>query len=166
MMDQISPCTQDTISGVFIIKGSSSKLHRVNFGTTTGEPSCTYHDWIQWRIPCKHFFAVFRFFEKWQWDSLPEQYKCQPHISSSVGETKNNTPSCTHTDTVKEDVPYINQTELPTKKVSLFNCNLHVCSYVCIMHFFWFLKAFNNCLPANSTSGDPSNLEGIRVPFI
>ena len=164
--DESDITTQDTISGVFIIKGSSSKLHRVNFGTTTGELSCTCHDWIEWRIPCKHFFAVFRFFEKWRWDSLPEQYKCQPHISSSVGETKNNTPSCTHTDTVKEDVPYMNQTELPTKKVSLFNCNLHVCSYVCIMHFFLFLKAFNNCLPANSASGDPSNLEGIRVPFM
>ena len=55
--DESDITTQDTISGVFIIKGSSSKLHRVNFGTTTGEPSCTCHDWIQWRIPCKHFFC-------------------------------------------------------------------------------------------------------------
>ena len=31
-----------------------------------------------------HFFIAFKFFEKWGWESLPEQYKNEPHISSGT----------------------------------------------------------------------------------
>ena len=122
--DQSDIVSQDTIAGVFTIKGSSNKLHTVNFGTTTGEPSCTCPDWIQWRIPCKHFFAVFKFFEQWGWESLPEQYTSQPHISSDAIAHNNSvtTPLSPPTDTISDDLVYMeqDQMELPTKTVS---CN-------------------------------------------
>ena len=76
---------QDETMGVFTVAGSANKLHTVNFGSTSGEPSCTCLDWMQWRIPCKHFFAIFKFFQQWGWESLPDQYKSQPHISCDVG---------------------------------------------------------------------------------
>lgn len=120
--DQSDIISQDTTAGVFTIKGSSNKLHTVNFGTTTGEPSCTCPDWIQWRIPCKHFFAVFKFFEKWGWESLPEQYKSEPHISSDAKILTNsvNTPSSPHTETISDDLAFMeqDQMELPSKTVS------------------------------------------------
>ena len=122
--DQSDIISQDTTSGVFRIKGSSNKLHTVNFGTSTGEPSCTCPDWIQWRIPCKHFFVVFKFFEKWGWESLPEQYKNEPHISSDTGPLNSSvvTPSSPHTDHELEFFDQ-DQMELPTKSVS---CSLKV----------------------------------------
>ena len=61
--DESNIISHDTVNGVFTIKGPSSKLHTINFGTTNGEPSCTCLDWIQWKLPCKHFFAVFKFFD-------------------------------------------------------------------------------------------------------
>ena len=122
--DQSDIISQDTTAGVFTIKGSSNKLHTIKFGTTTGEPSCTCPDWIQWRIPCKHFFAVFKFFEKWGWESLPEEYKSQPHISSDAGALNNSmiTPSSPSTDTLGDELAFMDQDqmELPTKTVS---CN-------------------------------------------
>ena len=132
--DQSDIISQDTIVGVFTIKGSSNKLHTVNFGTATGEPSCTCPDWIQWRIPCKHFFAVFKFFEKWGWESLPEQYKCQPHISSTINNSVT-TPSSPPTDIISDELALMNQDqmELPTKTVS---CNDIVHNKLMINFFF------------------------------
>ena len=61
---------------------SSCFLHEVcqyqcsfasNPGNTT--PSCTCRDWMAWRIPCKHFFAVFQYYPSWNWERLPESYK-------------------------------------------------------------------------------------------
>ena len=95
---------QDTTAGIFTIKWSSNKLHTVNFGTSTGEPFC-----------------VFKFFEKWRWESPPEQYKNQPHISSDAGPHKYSvvTPSSPH-DTIWDELELLDQDqmELPTKTVS------------------------------------------------
>ena len=59
--DESNIISHDTVNGVFTIKGSSSKLHTINFGTTNGEPSCTCLDWIQWKLPCKHFLLCLSF---------------------------------------------------------------------------------------------------------
>ena len=44
---------------MFYLKSQSGKVHAVDFGITTNTPCCTCKDWIQYKIPCKHFFAVF-----------------------------------------------------------------------------------------------------------
>ena len=70
------------------------------------------------------FFAVFKFFKKWGWESLPEEYKSQPHISSDAGSLNNSdiTPSFPHTDTTGNELAFMDQ-DLPTKTVS---CNVIV----------------------------------------
>ena len=128
--------SHNTTTGVFTIKGSSNKLHTINFGTPSGEPSCTCHDWVQWRIPCKHFFAIFRLFEQWGWDNPPDHYKSQAHISTDTNAlsvaamdvhaetgTNDNEPPVIDemelpTNTNDNELPILDQRELPTKKVS------------------------------------------------
>jgi hypothetical protein len=93
-------------------------IHTVNFGTTTGEPSCTVEDTMH------AMQTVFKFFGKWGWESLPEQYMSQPHISSDARALTNSvtTPSSPHTETISDELPFMeqDQMELPTKTVS---CN-------------------------------------------
>ena len=115
--------SQDTDIGVFKIKGSS-KLHTIDFGTSSGEPSCTCLDWTQWKIPCKHFFAIFNLFEKRRWESLPIQYKSQPHISTdmdalSKSEKDTNLSHVSNqTGPTTDEFMCIEQNDLPVNKVS------------------------------------------------
>ena len=51
--------TKDLKMGKFTIQGSG-KVHTIDFGVATGKPTCTCPDWLQWQIPCKHFFSIFR----------------------------------------------------------------------------------------------------------
>ena len=50
--------------GIFAVKGSKDKKHRVNFGTYAEDsmPACTCPDW---HLPCKHFFSVFNTQNGW-----------------------------------------------------------------------------------------------------
>ena len=57
----------------FEVRGKS-QTYRVDFGSSTGMPSCTYRDWQNYHIPCKHFFGVFQNKEDWTWDKLPDAY--------------------------------------------------------------------------------------------
>ena len=68
-------------NGLFQLKSHSGKVHVVDFGVMTNTPSCTCKDWIQYKIPCKHFFAVFEHSEQWKWESLPKHYLESPHIT-------------------------------------------------------------------------------------
>ncbi len=74
---------RDTVKGIFTITGSSGKVHTVDFGQETGQPACTCPDWIQWHLPCKHFFCVFGMVEGLEWESLPESYKSSPHLTTT-----------------------------------------------------------------------------------
>ena len=46
-----------------------------------GEPSCSCKDWLKHRIPCKHFFAVFRIHSEWSWEQLPQAYLDSSYLS-------------------------------------------------------------------------------------
>ncbi len=65
--------------GKFEVQGKAT-THTVNFGTTSGEPACTCKDWVKHRIPCKHFFGVFRFRPQWCWERLPQSYLQSPYL--------------------------------------------------------------------------------------
>ena len=67
--------------GLFTVQSMSSTVHSVDFGLSTGNPSCTCKDWIRFNIPCKHFFAIFEHQAKWCWDSLPDVYLQSPHLN-------------------------------------------------------------------------------------
>ena len=55
--------------------------HTVDFGISVGEPACACKDWAQNRIPCKHFFGVFRFCPQWGWERLSETYLQSSYLS-------------------------------------------------------------------------------------
>ena len=73
-------CVSDKI-GVFHIKGTNT-THCIDFGKSSQEPSCTYKDWLKWKIPCKHFFGVFNIYPEWNWHALPKMYLCSEYLSS------------------------------------------------------------------------------------
>jgi hypothetical protein len=66
--------TKDVETGKFTIQGSG-KVHSIDFGVASGSPTCTCADWLEWHIPCKHFFCIFRLVEGWGWNALPDAYQ-------------------------------------------------------------------------------------------
>lgn len=56
----------------------------VDFGKADDKPSCTCQHWTNTNFPCKHFFLIFQYREKWNWDSLPQQYLSSPYLSADV----------------------------------------------------------------------------------
>lgn len=66
--------------GKFEVQGKN-KLHLVDFGLTSDEPSCSCKDWLCYKVPCKHFFAVFRLFPEWGWEKLPNSYQQSPYLN-------------------------------------------------------------------------------------
>ena len=87
----------DETNGLFHLKSQSGKVHVVDFGVMTNTPSCTCKDWIQFRIPCKHFFTVFDHAEQWKWESLPKHYLESPHITADVRVFDNQYPTVSDT---------------------------------------------------------------------
>ena len=68
----------DIAEGKFQVTGCGGKVHIVNFGG----PSCTCRDWVEWNLPCKHFFCIFRLCPQWGWDSLPSSYTSSAYLST------------------------------------------------------------------------------------
>lgn len=68
----------DEASGKFEVKGSSGKHHTIFFG----DPSCTCRDWVEWNLPCKHFFCIFELYPQWNWNRLPKQYTSSAYLST------------------------------------------------------------------------------------
>ena len=65
--------------------------------STHNTPCCTCKDWIQYKIPCKHFLAVFEHSEQWKWESLPKQYLESSHITADVKAFDNEYPTVSDT---------------------------------------------------------------------
>ena len=70
-------------AGEFTVQGKK-RVHTVDFGTSSGMPSCTCLDWTKNQLPCKHFFAVFKHKKEWSWNDLSQEYLCKPHISADI----------------------------------------------------------------------------------
>lgn len=112
----------DTDNGIFSVRGKAGYIHTVDFGMTTGKPSCTCHDWTRNNIPCKHFFLVFITQGGWGWKSLPKSYLESPYLSrddvilSKSGASTVSDPSQLHNspDVVPDDLQEFND-DLPSK---------------------------------------------------
>ena len=76
----------DSEKGIFEVEKESGHRYEVNFGMDTTEemPSCTCKDWLRHQLPCKHFFAVFQYRKKWQWEQLPSKYLKSAYLSMDV----------------------------------------------------------------------------------
>ena len=71
--------------GCFTVKAQSSdRWYNLSFGAKNRMPSCECLDFRRNGLPCKHFFAVFKHFPEWQWESLPENYRNNPFLSLDV----------------------------------------------------------------------------------
>ena len=70
--------------GVFEVKSESSRRrwYRLQFGHKEGtSPSCECEAWQRRRLPCKHFFAIFKHFPEWNWEKLPQNYRNSPYLT-------------------------------------------------------------------------------------
>ena len=67
----------DDVHGKFEVRSQddSSKFYTLSFGSDSGDsPSCDCYDWERHRLPCKHFFAIFRNYPSWSFEKLPKWY--------------------------------------------------------------------------------------------
>jgi len=55
--------------------------YELTFGNNHEPPACQCLSWQQTRLPCKHFFAVFRHYSNWQWDQLSPSYINGPRLT-------------------------------------------------------------------------------------
>ena len=81
------------------------RVHTINIGVCTGELSCTCPDWLQWHIPCKHFFIIFRVVEGWGWNALPDAYTKSAYLcadSTALSERYNLKPQSTADEAITE----------------------------------------------------------------
>lgn len=61
--------------GNFSIKrGKEKGFYELTFGNRQVPPACQCHSWQPSRLPCKHFFALFRHYPDWQWEQLSPIY--------------------------------------------------------------------------------------------
>ena len=70
-------CTENT-NGTFQVKGKSN-TPSIDFGKDSLEPS-----WFTWKISCNHFFAIFKFYPRWNWYALPSTYLSSEYLSSDT----------------------------------------------------------------------------------
>ena len=68
--------------GQFQVQSQSSNTwYSLSFGAGDVTPQCSCPDFCHTGLLCKHFFAIFDHYPKWQWGSLPEKYRENPHLS-------------------------------------------------------------------------------------
>ena len=67
--------------GVFEVKSQDSdgKWYKVSFGSEIQQqPYCDCLSWKRNHFPCKHFFAIFKYYPAWGWDKLPLHFVNSP----------------------------------------------------------------------------------------
>lgn len=68
--------------GQFQVRSQSRNTwYNLSFAAGDVMPHCSCPDFCHTGLLCKHFFAIFEYYQKWQWDSLPEKYRESPHLS-------------------------------------------------------------------------------------
>ena len=69
--------------GIFTITSflNTREFYTVKFGDEESMPHCECLSWRQTSYPCKHFFAIFKKFPRWGWDSLSSLYTQSPFLT-------------------------------------------------------------------------------------
>ncbi|XP_065651150.1 uncharacterized protein LOC136079345 [Hydra vulgaris] len=69
--------------GIFTVSSTidSSTKYFVHFGDENIMPKCTCYDWISTGYPCKHFFAIFKKYPAWSWNTLSKLYVNSPFLN-------------------------------------------------------------------------------------
>ena len=80
--EHIKEVDNGTEDGHFQVRSQSSDIwYNLSFGAGDVMPRCNCPDFCHTGLLCKHFFAIFNHYPKWQWKSLPEKYRENPHLS-------------------------------------------------------------------------------------
>ena len=57
------------------------RYYELTFGEENVQPAYQCVSWQRTRLPCKHFFAVFRLYPEWQWNQLSTAYITSPRLT-------------------------------------------------------------------------------------
>lgn len=103
--------------GEFYVRSLDSKdtWYNLSFVGNTCMPKCSCPDFSRTGLLCKHFFAVFKHNEDWQWEALPKLYRDNPHLCLDDAVILGGTPSH-NPDSIIEDQP---DSSLPTTEPQL-----------------------------------------------
>ena len=72
-----------TATGKFSViyyRDGRRRLYNVDFGSDEKMPSCSCPDWKMSAYPCKDFFAIFKKYASWDWNSLSKLCKNSPYF--------------------------------------------------------------------------------------
>lgn len=109
-------------SGKFSIryyKDNVERNYRVEFGDENTMPNCSCMDWKSSCYPCKHFFAIFKKYPCWGWESMSALYRNSPflNLDSDFQTDQEHLKATTETPTIDEscndDIEDIEITDLP-----------------------------------------------------
>ncbi|XP_046856788.1 uncharacterized protein LOC124450228 [Xenia sp. Carnegie-2017] len=115
----------DEMHGIFKVRSQDGicKFYTLSFGSDPGDfPSCDCYDWERHRLPCKHFFAIFKNFPFWSFDKLLKSYTESPFLTvdrigcTSVMETKTFEVSQCHSDDSSQTVEAPEENEIHVTK--------------------------------------------------
>lgn len=138
-------------TGVFTVETKSGRTITVDFGISSGSPSCTCEDWTTHHLPCKHFYAVFRLKPKWSWNKLPDSYLCSPRLScddtvlSTLPEGKS--PNADEIDPEFEYEDLCDARESSQSKEVRSKLHLHMHAWVGINWVYNSVHVMNPCTP-------------------
>ena len=121
-----------TATGKFSIiyyKDGQRRLYNVDFGSDETMLSYSYPDWKMSAYPCKHFFAIFKKYTSWDWNSLSKLYKSSPYLTLDENVTdsaefeaqpvnKNENDEIAHreNETITQTSDTVTLEELPSRK--------------------------------------------------
>lgn len=75
---ELKDVAKSACDSIFHVKSSTAG---VLYTTDLNIPCCTCQDFMRHKLPCKHFFAIFRFFSEWSFARLPKEYTEGPLLS-------------------------------------------------------------------------------------
>ena len=60
---------------IYYYKNGVKRIYNYDFSDDERMPYCSCPDWKMSAYPCKHFFAVFKKYPAWDWNSLSVLYR-------------------------------------------------------------------------------------------
>ena len=119
---------------VVYYKDGQRRHYNVDFGSDETMPSCSCPDWKMSAYLWKHFFAIFKKYASWDWNSLSELYKNSPyltldeHVTDStefetqpVNKNENDEIAHRENETISKTSDTVTLEELPSKKIKVKN---------------------------------------------
>ena len=91
-LERVSRAENADLSGIIALEDGKSfrvlsfqegsrEVYEVKFGDDRSMPSCTCEDWRRSAFPCKHFFAIFKKYDDYNWECLSQPYRNSPFLT-------------------------------------------------------------------------------------